>query len=1234
MVGNNARLTMSNKTSNNLSIGNLELHRGDILKAEIGALLFNLGKTHIGFWKEKNGVIYFNIDDNAFKTQFGYSLFSGYKKYYEEHNDIGKSPFEYELEKISSNFRDFIFKKEKVKLPDNSEIEWKEFFYGNSSDKPFIKKIFFRGCENINSGIDKGSPQDSNQLKTLWISNAFGSLNKEVTDENDFDASRLCFLRSLHRFLEDNNYYNSPDWVEIRNFVFKEIKLWYSRLLSDSRFPVNDVTLWEQAYMTASMFKATLAGLYLDNSRQQDFIDNPQKIKWSILGIQYDKLGLAEKGLKAASISWYRNASKEVDEAIKKLIEIEYPLGNEVYRDETGIYFVVAENIKKDKDKKDKKEGNDPFYKLHDDLSVIKAKIQEIFADKFGGEVYPAIFLTEPSRGLMNLGYLVEEARENFLKAEIPGNFKNYLKDDLNPNGICQICGMRLAHKDNKENLICNVCLKRQKDRIDNWFKHLKEETIWTDELQDKNGRIALITLKFELDKWTNGDLVNSLLVNNSKFIEVYNDVIATCTDFNSVLNALKNKLLEEKSNTLQRLAQVQNAMNSISYEKRKLVDELKQIQLQSRDIGKCISLFNSMKQLSFNTLKNKIETFFDKLLSVSDNDVFNYVSKIYGVFTSSEFEDLKREIENTGRPWNSIVNEKDFFKKLQNKGFSFQSNIGISKEKFFKIIDNLKETTDKIGFWVKKEDRDIVYFKKIVIENLYPFKYASDMLNYFRGNYANLQEFHEILLFNAVEGNSWNYLLKNEWIDSSDNTKRIKWKSLSRDDLTEISKLIAQFLLRKNPSPARLRRIWETTREFFEDLESRITELAGIPEERRKRLVWNNVEISNGSGDYKEKEFTFNKLVNFWIDKDGKAYLISSLLNSLDLLKANKTENDKIIQAIKDNETNWIKKELQIKPYEDTNSNIELTLKGENIEIQTYKPYFTILSPTPISWQFIIPAEYVPNLIENVQKEYYKNFKWVYGKLPLHIGIVVQDYKKPLYVGIKALRRIRRDKQDWGDLRIPLSAKDFKARQKEAFHYQENPEQVADCENFYPLFERTDGNQKRYDFYLYPHKNRVWIDTTQDASDTDKFYFYRNTFDFEFLDTNVRRNDIFYKKAKRTMTYKQNRPYDIEDWQYFEQFRQYFKDKKTSSKLHKLVSLIYSKLEDWKDDPDAIKTFMLSAFINILELNQGNRDIFAGILGLKDWDEFKNLEKDKFIKKLYMFLDMFEFWHTTLKEV
>ena len=36
-----------------MNLQNLKDNRDEILKAEIGSLLFNLGKTHIGFWMKK-----------------------------------------------------------------------------------------------------------------------------------------------------------------------------------------------------------------------------------------------------------------------------------------------------------------------------------------------------------------------------------------------------------------------------------------------------------------------------------------------------------------------------------------------------------------------------------------------------------------------------------------------------------------------------------------------------------------------------------------------------------------------------------------------------------------------------------------------------------------------------------------------------------------------------------------------------------------------------------------------------------------------------------------------------------------------------------------------------------------------------------------------------------------------------------------------------------------------------
>ena len=237
--------------------------------------------------------------------------------------------------------------------------------------------------------------------------------------------------------------------------------------------------------------------------------------------------------------------------------------------------------------------------------------------------------------------------------------------------------------------------------------------------------------------------------------------------------------------------------------------------------------------------------------------------------------------------------------------------------------------------------------------------------------------------------------------------------------------------------------------------------------------------------------------------------------------------------------------------------------------------------------------------------------------------------------MGIKALRKIRRDGIEWYKLGKVIPAKDFKARQ-EVFNYQENPENTEWCENFYSLFEKISG-EGRYEFYLYPERGgKNWLDATQDVADSDKFRIYTNTIDFEFLDTNTRRNDIYYneKNGKRFLKSKKLRPYDLNDWQYFKKFKEFFLgDEKSSSKLQKLISIIYSKMEDWENDNEALKQFMLSAFVNVLELRD-NKDKFAGILGVDKFKELEDINGETFKEKLLMLIDMFEFWHTALKEV
>ncbi|WP_028949862.1 CRISPR-associated protein Csx11 [Sulfurihydrogenibium subterraneum] len=1071
-------------------------NKDEILKAEIGALLFNLGKTHIGFWKEKDKIPHFSVDENCFKSTFGFKVFNSYEDYHENQTEINKTPFEHEIEKYHL---DNFIKNTKVIFPfivrkdennkDTKEVNWVEFFKGNASKKEFIKKIFFRGCENINSGIDKGAPNI--QLKPpLWLSNAFGSFKKQI-EEKDFDIRRQTFFQNFYDFLSKNTYLNNPDWAKIRNFIISEIKIWYSNLLSDSRFPINDVSLWDQAYMTASMFKAVLSQLVMETSLQNinthNYFINPSSIKWRILGIQYDKLGLAEKGFKLASIEWYRERAKEIDNEIKELLEVEYPIGNEIYRDETGIYFIVGENIGQD--------GSNDLASLKPDLNDIEKRIVEIFNRKLEGEVYPAIVLTKASRGLMNLGYLLEEAKKNFLKLKINDDITKDITKTLMQNinntsnaiGICPLCKIRLIYEEDKSikssQTVCDVCSERvYNTQVKNWIQNLDSETIWVGEIKDKNDRIALVSLKFELKDWLNGNMLNSLLINQANWSLVLSDLANDLQNQNNRQKKLENTVIKD------------------------YVDK---------------------------SLRNRITL-------------------------------------------------EDFIKSIL-----LERTIGNEWEKF--IISNLSN------------------------KNLIDF-----------GN------------------------------------RTIDWQNLTDKDIEFLATLLLQFLLRKNPSPARLRRIWETTQEFFENIKKQVLDenRLDIPEWRRKRLAF-QADLQKLD---KSRELIDEKGLLYWAEKnENKIYLISSIEDFLDAYNLDSYNNKKLLKELKNSKTNSEKTEeinsqlnqiveslknntnpinINFYTYNEKENKKDESLEEINIksiEIVSYKPYASITDPTPAGWQVIIPAEYVPKFIDLVIQEYNKEFKYVYGKLPIHIGIIIQDYKKPLYIGLSALRKIRRDVKNIDKLYQKIDKFCLKYHTKVS-NYSKPEEFCNSTQKYYSLYWENQQNID-YNFYIKPDENwKKWI------SDVDKFINDKNiqaipnTFDFEFLDTNTRRNDIFYlekENYKRAFQLKSNRPYEIEEyWDKFKKFKEIFQDKTNTAKLHKLITIFYDKVQHYDKD---INPLLASAIINILELGK-NKNLQKDIRFIFDLEENKDIHTELVgklsIEKIKLFLDMFEFWSKALKEV
>ena len=1236
---------------------NLEHYKNEILKAEIGALLFNLGKTHIGFWKEKDGKIYFYVDENSFENIFGFKPFESYKCYY-TNEKINKTdcslkgnqkviPFEKELNEF--NLKDFLqlkvrfpFQVDKSNTSNPNELDWIEFFKGYASGEDFIKKIFFRGCENINSGIDKGSP--SKQIESpLWLANAFGSFKEEIKEHN-FDKARICFFKSLKKFLSRNDYFNNPNWPEIRNFILEKIKKWYSNLLSDSRFPINDVTLFDQAYMTASMFKAVLAQLVLDSSKLQNHLTNPSSIRWRILGIQYDKLGLTDKSLKLSAISWYRESIEEIDDEIKKILEVEYPIGNEIYRDETGIYFIVGESI-----------SNLPEEVENEILNIFKTK-------NLLEEIQPYITLSESSRGLMNLSKLIEDAKQNFLKNKFINHLQLNIDYTKQPIGICPNCRVRPIYLSDKQKnndpTICEVCNGRiHHQQVEKWIENVNAETIWITEIKDENNRIALVSLKFELQDWLNGNLLNSLLrkKGNSDFRFFLENIVY----LNKIVWDLKISLISNEIN-------------------RELFKNLrKQLgRLLQRDTGILTGLPGFIENIKTEDI---FEVSLDKISKDNNNEI---------IFTLDE-ENFDKNIK--------ISKIKEKIEKIDN---ILNNKININE-----LPIESKEVVNKFSDLYRREIKPNLLILIDILERLKKdfdrfYKFYREAIGGIRKNGESLNDFFKQIFFDQIVRTKWE-----TWINSTSLNSKIDWENEkfkweefndeNDQDLDFLATLLLQLLLRKNPSPARLRRIWETTKEFFEGLKKNLDELLEIPEWRKKRIVF---EIDKND-DIKEsgEELQAGNLL-FWAEQDNKnnktrIYLISSIEDFLNAVVKDDKEKEKIEPLLNTDKKKIEGDELQViknilnfsfklKKY-NTEQEI-LTITQDNIkEIHSYKPFDSITDPSPISWQVIIPAETIPKFIDKVMEEYDKNFKFVYGKLPIHIGIITQNYKKPLYVGLLALRRIRRDVKSKDnktildilkitknkgefenlikqkllnniknydlDLANSLENQDLNTIEQEIKNNASlknlNFEFKNETEEYYSLHWNNSDN-KEYNFYIKPDKNwKKWISTIDKFPCNGEVEIIPNTFDFEFLDTNTRRNDIFYSEKegyKRALKLKSSRPYELEThWGKFKAFKDLISDENFSrSRLFKLVETIYSKVLDSENYDKNYSYLLATSFYRLLELDRDDRKrLIAKIYKLNENSDSRSFinELQKALEKeenLYLFLDMFEFWHTVLKEV
>lgn len=329
------------------------------------------------------------------------------------------------------------------------------------------------------------------------------------------DIEKWELPRARHDLLSEalkacNQVQQGRDW-----FVVRAREL-LSRGLGDTRWPVNEIDLWDYATTIAALFKAGVAGSVL-----RDEVIDVADMRWCLLCVSFDGFGFWGQAHHVPDMLGRRETLQKALDAVQNIVEVQYPLGNEIYRDENGSVFVVP-------DEPGLREMEDG-----DGRSLEALLVDAFDAEEVRGEVVPHVGLSKAYRasGLGLAQALQERERINVPLQEAAARW--WTEDGVSRRAeVCTVCGQRpvgyvepglarwaTAEKARQRN-VCGVCLNRRGRRAQDWAANEREEgerlgpferTIWIDEIADGNGRFALIVGRFVLDGWLDGKLIPTL---------------------------------------------------------------------------------------------------------------------------------------------------------------------------------------------------------------------------------------------------------------------------------------------------------------------------------------------------------------------------------------------------------------------------------------------------------------------------------------------------------------------------------------------------------------------------------------------------------------------------------------------------------------------------------------------------------------------------------------------------
>ena len=289
-----------------------------------------------------------------------------------------------------------------------------------------------------------------------------------------------------------------------RQNLREAISTLFAQAVADSRRPINEVDLWSWGSLVGALYKSALAGSLLTGR-----VPSAQDLRWRLLSVRVDGLAYISNVARVPDLLTRQKLLSDALDQVRTLLEVQYPLGSEVYRDQDGSIFIVPDVL--------------DLLKIPDDQgTTLEKRIIQTFTKKVEGDLLPVVTLEQTpwwgqdpnwSRNATTTNDELPDVKGMLTKPVATQADVQVIEDFWQGQSgnweVCPVCRLR-PMQEGKE--ACETCLKRRVSRIKTWESN-PAQTIWIDEIADHNDRVALIVGRFGLEDWLSGDLVQTMLV-------------------------------------------------------------------------------------------------------------------------------------------------------------------------------------------------------------------------------------------------------------------------------------------------------------------------------------------------------------------------------------------------------------------------------------------------------------------------------------------------------------------------------------------------------------------------------------------------------------------------------------------------------------------------------------------------------------------------------------------------